>query len=174
MDPRLEARITREDNGNLLGAAVLCGVVCLLAWLAVGCGGSGLRTARSAVEYTATAADAADAVVSDGYTDAARDALDKSESLDEYRAIMRPWDAAVAAVTALRGALLAAEDALDAWGAGGQERWIGMAACIWAALTDVYDTMAALGLPLPESLTEAINYVSRFVAGICESAGGES
>ena len=146
-------------------------VALALSFTLAACGGSALRTARRVVEYSAQAGDASDSVLAPAYADAARQALrdtvDAAEGMPEYRQRIEKWDAVAAAIVGLRGSLLTAERALDAWQSGDDSQWLQAAACIASALVRLRDTLVDVGLDLPASLNRALDMVDGIASGSC-------
>lgn len=113
----------------------------------------------------------ADAITAEAYTAAAARALQGAEDLGEYREIMRPWDGAEQALRLTRGALLTAEAALDAWEAGGRERWPEVAACALSAVAELVATLDGLGVDAPAELRDAVALFEGIAGGACSRGG---
>lgn len=149
--------------------ALLCASLTLF-----GCGASALETARLTVQYTAEAGNAADETLSPRYVSAARDALaetlEAGEDLEAYHERMQTWDGAAHSLQALFSALHVAQRALDAWEAGDDSHWLGAAGCVVSALGELADGLTAVGVPIPDALTKALETLTGFTSAACEGA----
>ncbi len=137
--------------------------VCV-AVLAVGCGGVE-RHARTALDVSAHALVATDAIVAEVYEERASVALAASADLAEYRAAMERLDRTEAALRGARGALLAAEVALDA---GDAEDVLGIVGCVADAMDRVLDALAAIDVDPPPKLRRAIDAIRVIAGDVCE------
>ncbi|UJR81502.1 hypothetical protein [Sandaracinus amylolyticus] len=124
--------------------------------------------ARRSVEVATVVLLDADRDAAVRYTAAAEAAIERSTTLAEYRAAMSPHDALEQALRVSQSTILAADAALDAWRAGGAERWPQLAACVVVALADLRSALAAVGLPTPPELDAVITTARSFALDACE------
>lgn len=142
--------------------------IAALLSLALACGGSAIDTARKAVDLTAQAGKEADSVIARHYADAARKALEESQTMEDYLKRMDAWDKAVDALTGVHAALIAAEAALDTWESIGDSRpFIRSAGCLATALHSLMELMQVLGVPIPDPLEEAVELARSYVGLHC-------
>ncbi len=154
--------------------AVMAIQLCLSA-----CGASAIDNAQVALVATSRAVVAADETVAPAYTERAQVALDVAEravregglSSDQgwarYRSGMRELDAVESALRFARQALLAAQDALDAWRAaddGG--RFSAAVPCVTASLRGLDEAMREIELAPPPEIGQAIELVASY-GGTC-------
>ena len=156
----------------------------LLGPLSAGCGATARDIARSTVLAAASAVAAADQVEGEAYRAAGRRAFETIEArisagelergadaLIAYREIMAPHDTVEAGLRGADSTLEAAEAVVDAWEAGGMERWIPMLGCITVALARISQVLTAAEVDLPEALTGALETVGAFGEIACDGGG---
>lgn len=141
-----------------LGAATLAALVMLLT----GCGAShdrDVNTARKALELTSEAGASADEIVAyECYRAPTPRAVAKAPECS----------AATDALVTTRRSLLTAQEAVDAWDAGGSGQGaVRVLACIAGALGRAQEAMRAAGLSVPDKLSEALGVASTFGRAQC-------
>ena len=134
-----------------------------------GCGGAP-RVGRVVVLAAAEAVVAVDEATAGEHAAAAARALDAASTLPEYRAAMVPWDALTVALGVARSTVRAADAALDAWDAGGSERWLALAGCVAASLVALAEAIEAAGVALPAELAAALSLAASLGAATCGGA----
>lgn len=166
-----------RDGG---AALLLLGVVAATATVASACGGAP-REVRQMAEASALGVDRADVLVAERIEHRGTEAraelarrvaaglvasvADGLAWLDEQLA---PERTATRVLRVARAALLAVEDALDAWDAGaGADALLEPAACAVAALEHVADALDALEVPVPDSVVSGARTLARFAAAAC-------
>ena len=125
---------------------------------------------QRALSTAAHALGAIDELAASHYASAHAEALEESESREQYDAEMSPWNRLEDGLRGSRAALLSAQDALDAW------RSTSDAATFRAALPGLLGSLRAVlehlgevGLPAPEELTQALALLEALLGGDNES-----
>lgn len=171
---RVEAALYRRRYARHRATWPLFVGVVVLALVLPACG-SVEKHARTALDATAHAVVAADAVVAGVYdrrSDEARSAalaahpgLDEDDAVrSDYRARMERLDATVVALRGSSTALLDAQTILDAQGA---ESVLPMLGCVSLALGHLTETMRAAGLDPPPKLARAIGAIASLAGATC-------
>lgn len=101
------------------------------------------------------------------YEAAAGRSMETSDSLDEYRAQMRLWDDAEAALRTVRAALVAAQEAIRAYEAGKDKGWEIALACVLSASDSLIEAAMAIGIDTPPPLRTARDFLGPVVKGVC-------
>lgn len=141
-------------------------VLPLLTLVLAACGGPP-QALRRGTTAAAIGVAALDVQAAEAYTAAHTAALEASETREAYDAAMRPWDELETALRATSSSLAALEGVQNAWGAGGQENWLGVAACAAVALERLMAAATAVGLELPAEVASALEMVGSFAGGAC-------
>lgn len=157
----------------------------VLGALSAGCGATARDVARQTVLTAASAVEAVDRVEADAYGEASRRALAAveariaagelergDEALAAYREIMAPHDGVESGLRGARSAVLGAESAVDAWGAGEGEHWLRMGACMLVGLVRLAELLEVAELPIPEQLTDGLGVLGTFAELACDGGGG--
>lgn len=139
-----------------------------LAMLA-GCGSAARDVAKNVIVRAAQAGDVVDVELSRAYARAAIDALDAAQTLSEYHGLMSGWDGAASALEAFRHTLTAAWYLIDGSGAGEEDEYTSAAACVYLAMVDLSRALAAVGVPIPDQLADAIQIGAVFAGQACTS-----
>lgn len=113
-------------------------------FLVSGCAASAVDTARDTLGLVARAGSDAD------------DRLEARINAVESEAELPPYEMAARYLATLRRALLAAEDALDAWDVAGEANgFLRALGCVAEAIRDVAWAFAEAGLSIPFSVSKA-------------------
>jgi hypothetical protein len=124
-------------------------------------------TARTIVYGAAEAVDAADAVEAPVYAEAHARALAAATTLDEYFAAMAPHNGIEEALRHAREVIAIARAIVNAWDAGGSERWLAAAGCIADAIGRVVALLEAAGVRVPPEIGGALATVASVGAATC-------
>jgi hypothetical protein len=156
------------SGGVRVGLAMLAIAVMIAAASAVmsGCGGPPTAVRRG-TSAAAIGLASMDAPAAEGYQAAHERALAEHETRAGYDAAMRPWNDLETGMRAAHSSLFALDVALDAWGAGGEREWLGLAACTVVSLRHVATLAAALGLELPEQVESGLSMISAIAGAAC-------
>ncbi len=141
----------------------------LLGLVLTACSATPPQVAHTALDLTSIGVDHVDSISADVYTAHARVALAAASTLPEYTSAMVPYDTLESALVSTHSLLLAADEAINAWDAGGHAQWLALAACIFASLSNIEDSLQTMGVTLPPELTVAISAMVAF-AGTCPPA----
>lgn len=100
-----------------------------------------------------------DEVIAPAYEEAAHNALDSSNTREEYEAAMERWNSAEATLRASRVALLSAQDALDYWRdeSGTSATFFARLPPLIGTLRDIIRRLPLLGVNVPEEVTTALD-----------------
>jgi hypothetical protein len=147
----------------------LCGLwaaVCALALpLLVGCGGvpDAVR-----VSLTATAQGVAelDRSAARRYAEAADEAREAApvgeEGWASYDVAMRPWELLRQSINTAFRALVALQEAANAWEQGSDGEWLSAAGCMLALVATAVEAARALGIEIPAVLEDGLATASRY------------
>lgn len=158
-------------NTLAMRACVVLATAAVVGHCLAGCGGPP-AAARRSVEVATVVLLEADRETAERYAVAAAEALDASGSIAEYRERLAPWDALELALRVAQSAVLSASAVVEAWDAGGRDRWAAAAGCMVEALGRVREGLEALGLRVPPELASVIDLVVGVGAAACPDSGG--
>lgn len=121
-------------------------LTCLLGFSLMGCGGGFLSTARTINYQAATVLAETDRSIAPQYRKASEEALEASQSLEEYEGRMEPWNRVEEALRASYEALKAFEAILDAYEAGSEGNVLRAVLDVAEAIDHLLTACVALGL----------------------------
>jgi hypothetical protein len=151
-----------------LGLAIVVLLACAAAAATCsGCGGPP-PAVRHTIEVAVLTVQATDLETAPLYSRASADAYARSTTVEEYRVALAPWNALERALRVAQSMLLSADTAFRAWGAGGQERWLALAACVVASLSSLRDALRVVDLRVPPDLDSVIDVAGSLAVGLCE------
>lgn len=122
---------------------------------------------QSALVGVAHGAVVIDDQLATGYEMAAARSMETSDSLDEYKAQMRLWDEAEAALRTVRAALVAAQEAIRAYEAGKDKGWEVALACVVSAIDSLIEAATAIGIDTPPPLQQARAFLGPVAKAVC-------
>lgn len=170
-----DARERETDPGaGFVSVRLLIAIPAAAAILAIalsGCGGAP-TVARQTMLAVTEAVSVADVAFEPLYTAAAGEALEASATLADYHERVRLWDVAADSFTVAWGTLRAADAALDAWDAGGSERWLPLVGCLALVLVHLATALEAVHFDVPPDLRTALALAATFGPAVCASPGG--
>ena len=116
---------------------------------------------QTALTSTARALAALDEQLTPVYETAAHDALDESNTREEYEERMRGWNQLEEAMRIARVSLLSSQDALDVWkeSAGAESTFWSVLPSLLGALRDLGENLQTVGVELPEGLLDAMRMI---------------
>lgn len=153
----------RQFVGMTLAAAVIVAIC-------QGCGATPEQVARGTVNAGGIALNEVDKGAADAYIQAADDALNASLTLEEYTQRMAPWDALVDSLVATETALRVAEDAVDAWDAGGQGEFLVLLGELVSAFNRLLAGLVSLGIDVPQELLDFLQMAGQLLPDSVEGA----
>lgn len=122
--------------------------------------------AQVALSTSARALGEIDAVVAGIFTNAHAEALEDSETRDEYNAAMRPMFRAEDGLRIARAALLSSQAALDAWDSAGEESTFrATLPALLGALEAMLQNLQDIAAPIPDDLIEGVRLVRSLLGG---------
>lgn len=136
--------------------------------LVVGCASlSWTENARYTLDYASRAGQEADAAITEGYTEASKEADARHPDDDAaYAAELSSWDKAVAAIEAFHTALIKLEAILDSSDSVQARSFEGRAACVVDAIEALLEALMSVGLSVPAGLVDVLE-VSEWLTGKC-------
>ena len=142
-------------------------IVLAVFLLTLGCGGPPAGVQRT-LTVTAQGLLAADGPLTERYRSAADDCYAQAQTRSAYNTCIAAWDTAVDALSTSGHALRMAQLGHAAWAQGSDERSL-MAAvpCLASALIELLAALDAVGVPIPEALSEATSMVQPMAEGAC-------
>lgn len=135
-------------------------IASLIALLLLACG-SPQQTARAVVNSGGIALNEVDVVAAQGYTQAAQDALEAAQSMEEYEAAMQVWNKLEEVLRAVQGSLLVAENIVDAWDAGSQDRFLDVLSEMVSGFRLALAILVQLDVPVPQELLDFLQLVGQ-------------
>lgn len=158
--------MTRLEPVVLGILAVVVGIALLLT---SGCGASASATARSVVLTSAEAVVATDGPLAASYTAAAGEALQASDTIEEYRERMSPWNEVVRVQRAAITALQAAESAIDTWErVADKSAFTAIIGCAASAVRRLVDLVRQLHVDVPKLVTATSELLAQYLGGNCQ------
>ncbi len=122
------------------------------------------QAAQTALSTAAHALVAADEVAAAGYASDHAEALEESETREEYDAAMEQWNDVEQAMRVAQQALLSAQDALLTWqNSGGESTFRAALPPLLGALRGVLEVLEVARVSVPDELTEAVRLISAFL-----------
>lgn len=122
------------------------------------------QAAQTSLTTCAHALVAVDDVVAPAYATAHAEALEESETREEYDAAMATWNGVEDAMRITRQALLSAQDALNAWRASATEATFKAALpALLGALRGLFDVLMVAEVEVPSELIRALELVAAFL-----------
>ena len=122
------------------------------------------QAAQTALTTCAHALVAVDDVVAPAYTTDHAEALEDSETQEEYDAAMQTWNHVEEAMRITRQALLSSQEALNAWEASATEAsFRASLPALLGALGSLLDLLMVARVDVPTELHEALGLVGAFL-----------
>lgn len=155
---------------DALGLAVLLGAVALIASTLAGCGGPPSAVRRT-VAASAIAVAELDARVAARVDDLRPSIVAQSTSWSDFDERLRPWVDLGTGLQVAQSSIYALDASLNAWDAGGSERWLGVAACAVSALEELMELAQAVGLAVPPEISGAVSSIGALAGSVCREGG---
>lgn len=139
------------------------------AWLAalpllVACGGPP-DAVRKTIAVAAHGLRGVDEMLAPRYVSGADRCREQTGDWEAYDSCMEPLETAHEANEASRNALLSLEAVVDAWDEA-EPTWAGIAACAALSFEELAATVSALGIHVPEAVTDVVG-LARAFGGRC-------
>lgn len=130
------------------------------------CGGP-MQTMRRGIAAGAIGLSELDGPAAEGYAAAHERHLADHETREAYDTAMAPWNDLETGMRSAHSVFFAADAALDAAAAGGDENWLGLGACVVASARRLVELAEAVGLEVPSGLRSTIEMIGALATAAC-------